>query len=697
MVRLKCWVSCSPEKEKQVAVALCDPTERPSAVFERLLRRWSSDFIRAVGGEAAFLDGYFAEPQGDEPKSTRARLQEHLQAKARVEAGLNLQVRVRLEGEGGIHKAVEISTEKFLVSVNDYSERQDLEVSCELELDEQLKINAVIHHKKTGQLREKVVEATKKFFARQVSLDQLCSDLNGRGLLEGLTEQLDKALAAEGRRVGRIFLKSGAARKSGADDDKAPLQFGPRTVEAPVSVQEYPGQVVINNKLLLSRRSLALYNANGAPQLDKWVEERLNRIIPDVLFDAKYIDLLLKFDSFKVKIETRLREAAAVIGYEVKQLISIPDLPPLKWLDPFLVKVEEDFETRQPRSYVKLSIVATIRFKTLAEKKIRDYLNRRQDVQKLMRDDIFQLTSQYLHGIEPEHFYTYFYFKDDPKGPDDKTVEMTLHDGIKEMLEKKYGAEVIEVIPKMDETYVIINLMILREKPCNFSVSVTPSDGGAPITFRGKFSVEGVNPGSWHVFLSRRFAVDDVREHLEDDVRAKLGTMTEAQLLYKGPEGLSEMEKTIDQIASVSITRMFGLMIQVTAIDRDRTIVEQKMSAEFVERQLGSIRVAEQKRLAAEEADIHDTTQRKEAIKNLADERLRLGTDAPAAEIEEIEKKMSDEREKLRPDGITPLADVERVLRPRLPGADAQVKPTELKGAAAEPPEGGQGRSEGQR
>lgn len=690
-VRLRCWVSCSPENEKRMAVALCDPNERPAVVFERLLKRWSMDFIRAEG-EAEFLDGYFVEPQG-----TRERLQEHLHKKAGEEAGLNLQVKVRLEGEGGIHKAVEVSTEKFLVSVNDYNERQDLDVNCELELDEQRKINAVIHHKKArnGQLGEKVVEVTKKYFARAVSLDQFSSDLNGHGLLEGLTEQLDRALAAEGRRVGRIYLKSGAARKGGADDEKAPLQFGPHTVEVPVSVQEYPDHVVIRNKLLLSRRSLSLYKANGAPTLDKWVQEKLGRIIPDVLFDAKYIDLLLEFDSLKAEIEARLRAEAAIVGYDVKQLISTPELPPLKWLDPFHVKVEEDFETRQPRSYVKLSIVATARFKTLAEKKIRDYLNRRQDVQKLMRDDIFQLTSQYLHGVEPEQFYTYFYFKDDPKNPDDKTIEMALHDSIKEMLEKKYGAEVIEVIPKMDETYVIINLMILREKPCNFSVSVTPSDGGAPITFRGKFSVEGVNPGSWHVFLSRRFAIDDVREHLEDDVRAKLGTMTEAQLLYKGPEGLIEMEKTIDQIAALSIRRMFGLLLQVTAIDRDRTIVEKKMSDEFVERQLGSIRVAEQKRLAGEAADIHDTIQRMEGIKNLADERLRLGTDAPAAEIEEVEKKLSEEREKLRPDGIAPLADVERVLRPGLPGADRQVKPAELAGAAAEPPDGG--RSEGQR
>lgn len=693
-VKLKCWVSCSPKSEKDVAVALCDPNDRPSAVFERLLKRWSMEFVRAKG-ESRFLDGYF-ESQDDEPKSMRERLQDQLQSKAFDEAGLNLQVKVSLEGEVGIHKAVEVSTQKFLVSVKDYNERQDLEVSCELELDEQRKINAVIHHRKSknGQLAEKVMEVAKKYFARDVSLDQFSGDLNGYDLLEGLSDRLNKALAAEGRRVGRIFLKSGAARKGGAEDDKSPLQFGPYTVEVAVSVQEYPDQVVIRNKLLLSRRSLSRYKAGGAPPLDKWVEEKLNRIIPEVLFDAKYIDLLLNFDARKVVIEERLREAAAVIGYDVKQLISIPDLPPLKWLDPFPVKVEEDFETRQPRSYVKLSIVATARFKTLAEKKIRDYLNRRQDVQKLMRDDIFQLTSQYLHGIEPEHFYNYFYFKDDPKGPDDKTVEMALHDSIKGMLEKKYGAEVIEVIPKMDETYVIINLMILREKPCNFSVSVTPSDGGALITFRGKFSVEGVNPGSWHVFLSRRFTVEDVREHLEDDVRAKLGTMTEAQLLYKGPESLKEMEKTIDQIAALSIVKMFGLQIHVTAVDRDRTIVEQKMSDEFVERQLGSIRVAEQKRLAAEEADIHDTKQRKEGFKNLADERLRLGTDAPAEEIEEIEKKMSDERDKLRPDGIAPLEEVERVLRPGLPGAVEYVK-TELTGAAAEPPD--EGRSEGQR
>jgi hypothetical protein len=697
-VKLKCWVSCSPGKEKRLAVALCDPNDRPSVVFERLLRRWVDEFVEDEGGSADFMDGYFAEPKDGETRYTRERLQERLQSKALSEAGLNLQVKVRLEDEGNIHKAVDGSTGKFLVSVNGYSERQELEVNCELELDEQRKINAVVHHKKSAQLSVKVSEVTKKFFAHHVSLDQFHGGLNSRGLLDGLTDKLNDALAAEGRIVGRIFLKSDAVGKKGNDDDKAPLQFGPHTVGVPVSVQEYPEKVVIGNKLLLSRRSLSLYKDNNSPKLDEWVEGKLKRIIPDVLFDAKYIDLLLDFDDRKADIEERLRAETEVIGYTVKQLITVPDLKPLKWLDPFQIKIDSYFETRRPKFYVKLSIVIAARFQTLDEPKIRDPLNRQQDVPKLMHDDAFQMASQYLHGIEPEQFYTCFYFKNETKYPGENPVETALRNIIKDMLEGKFGAEVIEVIPKMDDTDVILNLMVLQEKPCDFSVSVTPLVGGAPIIFKGKFRVEEVDSDGWHTFLSRKFGIEDVRQHLEDDVRARLKTMDGKELLYKEKNDRELIQSVISKWAADEIREMFGLVIKVGTIDRELTMVEDGMRLEFIERDMAAVRGTAHARQIEEAADVYIRQKRLEGVKAHADELPRLGADAPDEQIAEQERRLKDERDKLKPDFITPLENVERVLRPGLPGAGAaeQVKPVELTGAASEPPDAGNGRNEEQ-
>lgn len=691
IIKLKCWASCSPGNEKRLAVALCDPTEGPWNAFEKLIRRWLDDFITGKGGSAKFIDGYFAEPQDDESKNMRESLQDYLQTHALAKAGLNLQVKAWLAGEGGIHKAVEVSTDGFLVSVNDYRERQELEVNCELELDEQHKINAVIHHRETAQLKNKVIDVTKKYFASEVSLDQFYGGLSAPALLGGLRSRLDKALAAEGRRVGRIFLKGAAP-----EEDKAPPQFGPYNVPVSVSIQEYPDEIVIGNKLLLSRRVVSLYRDKSSPPLDRWAKEKLGQIIRDVLFNAKYIDLLLDFDERKVAIEARLRAEAALIGYEVKQLITVPNLAPLKWLEPFPIKVETDFETLRPRTYVRLSIIVTARFDTLEEPKIRGPLNRRENVPLLMEKDVRNVASQYLHGIEPEQFYTCFAFPDEKQYPGKSSVQAALRDGITNMLVGKYGAEVIEVIPRMDDTDVILNLMVLQERPCDFNVSATPRDGGASVSFKGKFCVEGVDPGSWHTFLSRKFTIEDVRQHLEDDVRAKLKTKTREELLYRRLEDLKEMEATIHDIAAVSIKNMFGLLIEVSAVDRDRTIVEKNMSDEFTERELAAIRRTAQRRIAGEEADEHDTTQRKEVIKQLADERRRLGPDAPAEQLQELDDMIRQEREKLMPDGISPLEDVERLLRPELPAAaqaDAR-QPAKLTEGAAEPVGGGYGHGE---
>jgi hypothetical protein len=659
-LEVKCWITCTPGNESKVTEALFSAEHPPAMVFEKLINKWVDEFVRSAPG--AFITTYF---------DKKAALQASLKSRALADAGLTLQVKISLVGERISFLPIKIDTGSFLLRVSDYHEQQDLQIKCRLEVDEKNKILANIYRLRADRLKDVIIRQTQHYFEHNVNLEQFYDDLNQNSIIAPLKEALDKRLVLEGRRVEFIHLESTVS-------DSAPKQFE-NEVSVDVKVQEYPETVKVNNIVRMIRKDVARYKTKDSPALQPWLKVQLEQIIPDLFFYKKYIDLLLEFKDpvedgkdkpgLRKDIKDRLAVEAKKIGYDIKYLATSPNLQPLTWLDPFPIDVEDTFETRESKFYVKLNMHLSTRLTTLEREKVKSHLNKLEHVPTLMERKVRDVTRDYIHTVDPERFHTTFTLPDKKNYPDNESIEMELTAKVTEALEADdFFAEVISFVPKMVDTDVVIRWLELQEKVCDFSFHVTPLRGGAPIVFTGKFQVEAIAQASWYKFQSRKFSIEDIRKHLEDVVRAKLKNATEEELLFKGWGHSSAIQEAITETAKSGVKQLFGLDISINMIDRALTEIEEKMNQEIIARSLSSIQRAEQKRLSGIAADLYIAEKKEEEIRMLVDERLRLGADAPDDQIADFDTRINTERKKLTPDLISELEDVERILRPELPG-----------------------------
>ena len=655
-----CRISCPVGNEEKAAEALFDLEQNPSDKFDRLIRRWVEDF---VGGDPAeFIRDYFSKKKNE--------LCKKLVQLARSEMGLDMQIRLVLDDEETSFEQLKISTGSFLIRTNDYHEQQDLEITCQLEVEPSNKIYANVYRKREAQLKDILIREAQSFFERNVTLEQFYDDLNQAEIVGPLKTALNEKLSREGRVLGFFHMKSSAT-------DSAPKNFE-LELDVTVKVQEFPERITIKNHARMKRTNVAIYKSEGSQKLDEWLTEQLNQIIPDVLFYEKYINLLIDFrrpdddndatPSLKGTIKNKLYEAAQTIGYELKYLTTIPNVKPLTWLEPFTIVVDGSFETKISNFFVKVSIPITLRLNTLDDDHVRSLLNRQEDIPELMRVTAHDVTSQFLHTVDPERFYTTFSFPDAVKYDGAPAIERDLISKVGKALKHSFASDVISIVPKMVDTEPIIRWRELRERVCDFSLEVTPLRGGEAIPFRGKFQVESIAADGWDKFQNRKFTLEDIRKYLEDDLRAKLKTASKNELMIKGSAHLKDLHEVFNEIAIKGIREVYGVIIGISMIDRDFTGLEAALNSELNARGFSAIVGAQTRRLAASSADLQAAEKKEEEIKKLTQERLDLGADAPEDEIEELENRTKAERNKLNPDLIPSIESLENILNPDLPG-----------------------------
>jgi hypothetical protein len=675
-LNLRCWISSPEGNEMRVAEALCDPEHSPSDVFDRLIKRWVDEFVGP--DRQNFIHRYF---------EIKRELQSRIVARALSEIGLDLQLKIYLEGESASNEIIKLTTEIFLVRVKDYHEQQDLRINCQLQIEPATRIYANVYRHRAGQLKSVIISEALKFFEHKVTLEQFYDDLNHEAIIEPLKKALNARLQREGREVGFFHLESTAS-------DSALTQFE-ADLDVKVKVQEYPEQITIKNHVRMKRRNVAIYKSKGSPKLDTWLTQQLNQIIPDVLFYEKYIDLLIDFrrpeddvearSSLKKTIKHKLSVEAEKIGYEIKYLTTIPALKPLTWLEPFTINVDGSFETKESNFFVKLSIPITLRLETLDDAKIRGLLNGQRDIPELMREKALSVTSQYLHKIDPEQFYTTFLFANEAKYEGQRAVEQEIISIITDSLQNSFASQVISVVPKIVDTEPIIRWRELQEKVCDFRFEVTPLRGGEPVLFSGKFQVDSIASDGWYKFQSRKFTVDEIQKYLEDYVRAQLKTAAKDELLYKGRGHLTALYDEISKTAKSGIEKVYGVVISLSMIDREFTQTESEINTEIIERDRSAILIAQEQRIASARAAAFFAEKKEEEVRLLIEERLRLGADAPEDQIKEFEDRIKVERDRLKPDLIPSIESVESILRPHLPGEDRLIDMARYRSLTAGP------------
>jgi hypothetical protein len=649
-------LSCPPGNEARVAEALFDLTRSPGEMLERHVERWFTESCRD-GGVEGFVRRCFAD---------RAKLQKTLADTVLREAGMQARVRVSLHAEQSLD-AIRIDVPRLAVLVRDYDEEQELSLRVALEVDEENRAAAVLHFPRNVELPQLVRSEVRRHVRQHLTLQEFCTGLATGSAKDGLAAHLDQVLAPAGRRVGALVLQAQAP-------EGVCLSL-PTEVPVRCRVHEFPEEIVIKNKVLLLLKDLARYRRAGSPPLDGWLQKKLSEAIPQLLFETRYIDLLIDFEPVEGRVKQALRAEAEAIGYEIKQFVTVPDLPPIRLRDSFPIDTVGTFETALRGVEVKLQVVVTARIPQL--EKIKGFLNRHQDVLRLMEEAVHAALRDTLHGMDPERIYMRFNHSDPVRYPGERPVQDELKELVRARLEDgEFHADVIGVTIKMVETKLIERFNKLQERICPFAVGVASFHGGPAVVFRGDFRVVSVDPEGWHNFQLLQCELDEIRAQVETHLLARLQTMHSEQLSYRQDEHRALVEALVTTAASRYVATAFGLTIEVTNVRRELTGIETAVSegeqADFAAR----LRLGDAFREDRLQAEQEQNRARVEQITKLLERRIKLvDVEGTEDEVAQIDAKVAALMGSL---GEVRIPDIDRL---RLQVLGAPAAPLALPGA----------------
>jgi hypothetical protein len=561
-IQVQYQASCSPGNEMKVAEVLGSEAH-PGTALDDLIARWLKDY---AGPQPGALIENFYEKKYD--------LAGNLTARALSEVGLSLQVRLKIESEREALAPIRVGDLRFRVKLKDYDIEQDLKVDAEIEVDPDRKIYAVLYHaflyeshgtkiKEPARLEELLKTETREFFT-ETTLHSFNSELRTSGLRDQLVQRLNDRLRRYGRRIKSLTL-----------DHKSEIEglsqafFETQEIVNFDEIQEYEGSVPIMNKVQMTLHNYGLYKSAGCPNLNAWIKKNLPEVVKHVLFGKRYIDLLIGFDRPAGEIKLQLSARAEAIGYSIKQLITLPALPPYEWLDNFKVNVEnQQYETNTSKFVVGLGIYVTVRIRRLED--IETYLNRRQHIPQLMEEALITEARQLLHTIDPERFYMRFGYSESGE----ETVEDLLRKQISERLEKSFAAEVISIVFKMTDTAITDRWASLETAEGKLKIELPSFSDVEEVTYLGRVRVEAIHETGWHKFRRTSPTMESLCERLEEHVLAKLGTFSNADTVYTNFRGHEQIEQIVEGLAKKFAVEEFGLLIRVTSIRREATGIE---------------------------------------------------------------------------------------------------------------------------
>lgn len=632
-------VRCRPGNELRVALALFDGAAGPAEVLERSLMRWLVELGQQSIPE--FVRTYVEEP---------GSLESRISSKALGEAGLDLNVRLTLDYAGSLNP-ITVLKDHLRTTVSDYhDEEQDLSIRITLEVDEPRKVNAILQYRRNQQLQEIVPREVLRFMRELVTMQEFCTELSSAGLRSRLAQHLDSVLAPFGRKTGAMTL----------DAPPSPLEFfAQKHHDVECDLPPYPQRVAISNEVQMSLKNVALFKAAKGLDLDQWLREKLTRIVRERLFGAKYINVLIDFEPFEADIKQRLSAEAGAIGYEVKQLITVPDLEPIHLKEPFTIEAAGTFDLKLPNFPVGVQVIVNTRILDLHS--VKDQLNRLQYVPDLMEDAVLAAVRGVLHGVVPERFYMRFGFTE---LAEEKAVEQELVEKVTARLKEKFGAEVNEVIIKVDDNVVITRLRDLQKEITPFAVKVVPVNQGETITFRGNFQVDMVHEDGWSRFQQLPVGVDVIREKLEEHLCAKLQALQPEMIQFRDPNQQKKFTQTLTELAMRYVCGEFGLVVRISNIRRERTAQEEQANQSYINERRVTLQSYEEKLNVWQTANRAGRAELLNRLNQLLAERTALATMGSPEELEELDKKIAEIEKQLAPKKLPAIEQVQTALLP---------------------------------
>jgi len=570
----------------------------PETELEQKIRKWVIEFTRDC--IADFIDNY----------SEKVRtLTQYLQNTAREEIGIQLDLNISLAEL----EPIKIRPSEITVHVSDSDEALDLTIETELSVADQIK--AISHSNKWGtiELTKLLKDEIKLYLQEHTKITEFYYELKDK-VRNALVDYLNQKLADKGWRILFLNLSSKVVISSPAPKELIEIKH---IVEC--RVQNHSRLIPVENTLQMLAQDVRRYISAQQPNLQAWSESKLEKIVKPLLLSKNYLDILSDFRTVSDEIRYEMGKAAESIGYKIQHIVSIPRLPHFDLKSDFEIENKnEEFSTNTASIKVKLTTTVNARFDNFNQ--IEHYLDRGVDeIIEEMRKVVNTKTREVLRQIDPESFYMYFY----ADATEAKSVEKKLQDEITEALKKRFGVNVITVVPIPEETYIIEYLQRLMGMIGKFECEIPSNSGAEPVKLEGQFKVETIGERSWYkfqsVFLSKQqsqqrsrreleqlnkqhsdlmrlgdeqenrfeidqinqrinaiendiFGLDEIRHCIQESLISNLfGIFDSPDLQYTSRQVKSEIDEAVNKWAYESVIDQYGLKISLKNIKRSQT------------------------------------------------------------------------------------------------------------------------------
>lgn len=482
-------------------------------------------------------------------RAAMAGLAAHLRERATAELGLDLRAEIKLAKEippgpisaGPFH---------FEVRTRDWDPKLDLTVEAVAEVLPGAELLARSTLGESLDLQPLLRRELQAFISSRVGLHELAYHL-GEAVRPLAEQHLAPVLARYGLRLLRLVLAC------------EPVSDAPRSLSVShrflARLAEYPKPVEVRTEMILELVEVRAYLAVDEPDLETWAQEQAEEVTRDCLFGVKFLDLCKSYEERKERIKRAMKEKAGAIGYEIRQLLTITDLPIDTLARPFPLELrEEEFSLNWEQVKAKLAVYATVRIPDVD--RIAELLNHDRDVPQAMATAIRQEVATYLHDVRPDLFF--LRFDSPPDGEAQRSVREELEQRIERVLADGFGAEVSALTCKPLPTELYDCFRLLAGKAIELRFVQERAGGQSQLPVHGSLEVLRIENSreAWLAFHRKLPTVEEVAQRAQEHLLQFLSDRDRAEA-RRGASG-AEREDAGQYLAR-ALRGEFGLVVRI--------------------------------------------------------------------------------------------------------------------------------------
>jgi hypothetical protein len=304
-------------------------------------------------------------------------------------------------------------------------------------------------------------------------------------------------------------------------------------------------KVEIDHTLALTLTDPIKLKLSGIKDVRNWLRGKLEQYTNNAIIEKNYAEVIINMQDSIIK--DPMKQECGSIGYELKQLITVPGID----IEKFYFETGDesnsgftDYITRDTRLKIPLNIIVEGRL-DLHHEKTRQCIVPGFDIISVLKKSVVEYARGYINGVSPDECFTSQF-----------VFEGNLSRVIKTKLEANYGFKELQLLIKFLENDLSLRLSLLVEKPCKAEIRGDWSERRFALWFR----VLGVSREGWYRFRANNYkSAEEELSHIARMVKNGL----ENEIMRTGDEITGKLISNSFSQVRKRVEIEFGLVIKI--------------------------------------------------------------------------------------------------------------------------------------